>query len=71
LCRSACEATSNTDVELFQRHFSKTVFFSNGMGSTETGTSTLYFMGINTPRSFFGTGARRLSVGRHGNSRCR
>jgi amino acid adenylation domain-containing protein len=48
LVRSASEATSNTDVELFQRHFSEDCIFSNGMGSTETGTSTLYFMGKHT-----------------------
>jgi amino acid adenylation domain-containing protein len=49
LVRSASEATSKSDVELYRKHFSDDCLFSNGLGSTETGTSVLYFTDKSTP----------------------
>jgi len=48
LVRAASEAPSLADVEQYQLHFPDTCLFSNGLGSTETGTSTLYFVDKHT-----------------------
>lgn len=44
LVRSASEATVESDFGLYKEHFPDDSVFCNGMGSTETGTSTLFFM---------------------------
>ena len=49
LIRSASETGTKGDVELYRRYFSADCLFTNGLSSTETGTSSLYFVDKDTP----------------------
>ncbi|MEE8122253.1 MAG: amino acid adenylation domain-containing protein, partial [Anaerolineales bacterium] len=49
LIRSASEAATKNDVELYRKHFSSKCLFANGLSTTETGTSTFYFIDKDMP----------------------
>jgi non-ribosomal peptide synthetase component F len=48
LVRLASESVTKADVDLYRNHFSSNCIFANGLASTETGTSLLYFIDKST-----------------------
>ncbi|MGH7830378.1 MAG: non-ribosomal peptide synthetase, partial [Candidatus Binatia bacterium] len=49
LVRSASETVTEGEVESYRKHFSPDCLFTNGLGTTETGTSVMYFIDKDSP----------------------
>jgi len=49
LVRSASETVTKGEVGSYRKHFSSDCLFTNGLGTTETGTSVMYFIDKDNP----------------------